>query len=91
MFVCGMNFSAARNDKKLNFGLFRRNLRELWLFHPYFVCKRCYREIPMIKIIILDENKPISLILQIKKSKIHVSRLLFIKTELRQVYKHSKI
>ena len=38
-------------------------MRELMLFHPYFVCKCSFREISMIKIVILDQSKPISLIL----------------------------
>ena len=59
IFVCGINFWAARNGKTWSVGLFRPNLRELGLFHPYFVCKCSFRDI---------------------------SRLLFIKTEIRQVY-----
>ena len=69
MFVCVKNFSAARNSKKLSFGLFRHNLRELGLFHPYFVCKCSFREISIIQMVILDQSKPISLILKIKKIK----------------------
>ena len=56
-----MNFRAARNGKKLSFWLFRPNLQELVLFHPYFVRKCRFREISMIKIVILDKSKPISL------------------------------
>ena len=55
MFVCAMNYRAARNGKKLNFALFRPNLCELGLFHPYFVCKCSFREISMIKMVILDK------------------------------------
>ena len=40
------------------------------LFHPYFVCNCSCKEISTIKIIIFDHNKPIWLILKIKKSKI---------------------
>ena len=69
MFVCGMNFWAARNGKKLNLGLFRPNLCELGLFHLYFVCKCSFREISMIKIVILDQSKPILLILKVKNLK----------------------
>ena len=72
--VCD-EFLAARNGPKLNFGLFRPNLRELGLFHPYFVCKCSFREISMIKMFILDQNKPIWLLLNIKKSKIQESKL----------------
>ena len=60
-------FLEARNGKKLSFGLFRPNQRELRLFHPYFVCKCSFKEISIIKIAILDQNKPISLILKTKK------------------------
>ena len=71
MFVCAMNFWAGRNGKKKwNFELFRFNLCELGLFHPYFVCKCSFREISMKKMVILDQSKPIMLILKIKKSEI---------------------
>ena len=54
--VCVSNeFLAARNGKKLSFGLFRPNLPQLGLFHPYFLCKCSFREISMIKVI-LDQN-----------------------------------
>ena len=43
--VCVMNFWAARNGKKLNFELFRPNLPQFGLFHPYFVCKCSFKEI----------------------------------------------
>ena len=55
--------------KNLSFGLFRPNLPQLGLFHPYFVSETSLRVISMIKIIILDQSKPISLILKNKKSK----------------------
>ena len=75
MFVCAIKFWVARNGKKWNFGLFRPNLCELGLFHPYFVCKYSFREISRIKIVILDQNKPILLILKIEKSKIFKSEI----------------
>ena len=59
--------------KKCGFGLFRPNLHELRLFHPYFVGKCSFREISMIIMVILDQNKPIWLILKIQKSKIQKS------------------
>ena len=62
IFVCAMNFWAARNIKKWSFGLFRPNLSQ---------CS--FREISMIKMVILDQNKPIWLILKIKKLKIKKS------------------
>ena len=49
------------------FGLFRPNLHELGLFHPYFICKCSFREISIIKMVILDQSKPMSLILKIGK------------------------
>ena len=52
-------FLSSQKWQKNKFGLFRPNLRELWLFHPYFACKCGFREISMIKIVILDQNKPI--------------------------------
>ena len=36
-------------------------------FIHYFVCKCSFREIAMIKMGILDQTKPISLVLKIKK------------------------
>ena len=44
---------------QINFGLFRPNLHELGLFLQYFVCKCSFREISMIKMVILDQSKPI--------------------------------
>ena len=62
--VCD-EFLTARNGKKLSFRLFRPNLRELGLFHPYFVCKCGVREISII-MVIFDQNKPILKILKIQ-------------------------
>ena len=72
--VCD-EFLSTRNGKYLNFGLFRPNLRELELFHPYFVCKYSFREISMIKIVMLDQSRPISLIFKIEKQKIQKSQI----------------
>ena len=63
MFVYAMNFELPEMAKKWSFGLFRPNLPQLGLFHLYFVCKSSFRVISMIKMIILDQSKPISLIL----------------------------
>ena len=52
--------------KKLSFGLFRPILPQLGLFHSYFECKCSFREISMIKMIILDQSQPILLILKKK-------------------------
>ena len=68
--VCDKIFELPDIAKKWNFGFFRPNLHELGLFHPYFVCKCSFREISMIKMVILDQSKPISLILKFKKLKI---------------------
>ena len=70
MFVYAMNFELSEMAKKLSFGLFRPNLPQLGLFHPYFVSKTNFRVIPMIKMVILEQSKPILLYLKIKKSKI---------------------
>ena len=39
---------------------------QLGLFHPYFVCKSSFRVISMIKMVILDQSKQISLIFEEK-------------------------
>ena len=39
-------------------------------FFQYFLCTCSFREISMIKMVILDQSKPISLYLKIKKFKI---------------------
>ena len=70
-------FWAARNGKRLSFWLFRKNLRKLVLFHSYFVCKCSFIEITILIIIIFENSK-------IQNFKI--ARLLFIKTEIIQVY-----
>ena len=64
MFVYDMNFELPETAKKWSFELFRQNLPQLGLFHPSFVCKSSFRVISMIKIIIWDQSKPISLILE---------------------------
>ena len=64
---CVCEFLSFQKGKKLNLGLFRPNLRELGLFQPHFVCKCSFRKISMTKIVILDQSKPISLILKIEK------------------------
>ena len=69
MFGYAMNFELPVMAKKLSFGLFRPNLPQLGLFHPYFECKSSFRVILMIKIVILDLSKPISLILKKQKLK----------------------
>ena len=65
--VCDEFLSWQKCQKKKKFGLFRPNLRELGFFHSVF-CICSFREISMIKVVILDQSKPISLILKIKKS-----------------------
>ena len=91
MFVNAMNFELPEMAKKWNFELFRPNLPQLGLFHPYFVCKSSFRVILMIKMVIFDQSKPISLILKTifensKVRNLYIERLLFIKMEIRQVY-----
>ena len=66
--VCvGDKFLSDRNGKKWSLGLSSPNLPQLGLFHPYFVCKYSFKEISMIKNVILDQSKPISLIWKIEK------------------------
>ena len=69
MFVYAVNFELPEMAKKWSFGLFRPNLPQLGLFHPYFVSKISLRVISTIKIVILDQSKPISLILKKKNQK----------------------
>ena len=71
--VCNEFFGLPEIAKNEVFDFSGTNLRELGLFHPYFVCKCSFREISMIKIIILNQNKLIWLILKNKKSKIQKS------------------
>ena len=61
-------FWAARNVKKEKFGIFQAQPAS-GLLHPYFVCKSIFRVISMTKMVILDQSKPISLYLKIKKLK----------------------
>ena len=78
MFVFAINFELPEIAKKWSFGLFRPNLPQLGLFHSYFVCKNSFRVIWMIKMVILDQSKPISLYLKIKNSKIQNCKLYII-------------
>ena len=73
MFVYAMNFEMPEMTKKLSFRPFTHNLPQLGLFHSNFVCKSSFREISMIKMVILDQSKPISLIL--KKEKIQKEKI----------------
>ena len=79
-----MNFELPEMAKNWSFGLFRPNLPLFGLFHPYFVWKSSFRVISMIQMVILDQSKPILLIFG--KKKFYIARLLFVKTEIRQVY-----
>ena len=45
-------FWAARNVKKMKFWIFQDQPAQLWLFHPYFLCKSSFRVISMIKMVI---------------------------------------
>ena len=70
------DFELPEMSKKWSYGFFRPNLPQLGLFHPYFVCKSSFRVISVIKIVILDQSKPISLYLkknQIKNTKMRNS------------------
>ena len=70
-----INFELPEMSKKRSLGFFRPNLPQLGLFHPYFLCKSSFRVISMIKIVIWDQSKPISLYFKIKKSKIQKSEI----------------
>ena len=74
-----MNFELPEMSKKWSYGFFRPNLPQLGLFHSYYVCKSSFRVISMLKMVILDQSKPISLYLKINKSKIQ-------KSEIRKLY-----
>ena len=89
MFVYAMNFELPEMAKKWSFELFRPNLLQLGLlelFQSYFLYKGNFRVISMIKIVILDQSKPILLYLKIKNPKFLNIHLLFTKTEITQVY-----
>ena len=75
MFMFTINFELPEMSKKLSFEFFRPNLPQLGLFHPYFLCKSSFRVISMIKMVIWDQSKPISLNLKIKKLKIQKSEI----------------
>ena len=75
IFVYVMIFELPEMAQKWNFGIFRPNLPQLGLFHPYFLSKSSFRVIPMIKMVILEQSNPISLYLKIKKSKIERSKI----------------
>ena len=68
-FMFTMNFELLEMSKKWSYGFFRPILPELGLFYPYFVCKSSFGVISMIKRVILDQSKPISPYLKIKKFK----------------------
>ena len=74
--ICVCNeFWAARNGKKVKFVIFQAQPASvIGFFHPYFVCKSSFRVISMIKMVIVDQSKPISLYLKIK-SKIQKSEI----------------
>ena len=63
-------FWAARNGKKVMFWTFPAKPAS-GLFHPYFVCKSSFSVISIIKMVILDQSKPISLYLKIQNWKIY--------------------
>ena len=67
MCVWAMNFELPEMEKNEVFDFSGPNLLKLVLFHLYFVCKCSFMEIPIIIIIILNQNKPIWLILKIQK------------------------
>ena len=62
MFVFAINFELPEMSKKWTSNFSGPNLPQLGLFHPFFEGKSNFRVISMIKIVILDQTKPISLI-----------------------------
>ena len=68
-------FLSCQKWQKIEFWTFQAQPPQLGLYHPNFVCKCSFREISMIKMVILDQSKPISLILIIKKLKIQKSEI----------------
>ena len=64
MFVYAINFELPEMSKKQTLDFSGPNLPQLGLFHPYFVCKSSFRVISMIKIVILNQSKPIYLIFE---------------------------
>ena len=78
MFVYAKNFELPEMAKMWHFGLFRPNLPQLELCHAYFVCKSSFRVISMIKMVILDQSKPISLIFKKKlKTNLYIARFYY--------------
>ena len=74
--VCVCNeFWAARNVKKVNFEFSRPQPASVGAISSIFVCKSSFRIISMIKIVILDQGKPISLIFEKIKSKFQKSEI----------------
>ena len=68
--LISMNFWAARNAKSEILDFSGPTCKSQSYFIQCFVCKCSFREISIIKMIILDQSKPILLIFNNKKSKI---------------------
>ena len=66
MFVYAINFELPEMSKNWTLNLSGPNLPQLGLFHPDFVCKSSFRVISMIKMVILDQSKPIYFIFEKK-------------------------
>ena len=90
MFVYSTNFELPEMSKKWTLDFSGPNLHASGLFHPNFVCKSSFRVISMIKMVISDQSKPIyhfwKKIKILKIQNLYIAHLLFIKTEIRQVY-----
>ena len=65
--VCVCDEFWAAKGQKVKFWTFQARPAS-GLFHPYFVSKSCFRVISMIKMVIWDQSKPISLIFEKIKS-----------------------
>ena len=75
MFVYGMIFKLPEMAKNEVLGFSGPTCVSWGYFIQYFVCKCSFREISMITMVILDQSKPLSLYLKIKKSKIQKSKI----------------
>ena len=74
MFVYAVNFELPAMAKDEVFGLFRLPA-SVRVISSIFLSKTSFKEISMIKMVILDQRKPISLILKIKELKIQKSEI----------------
>ena len=75
MFVYAMNFELPEIAKKWSFWTFQAQPASVRVISSIFLSKTCFRVISMIKMVILVQSKPISLIMKIKQLKIRKSEI----------------